>query len=260
MGSAPGAACSTSDPVRVVGRGCSGATDRMRGNRGCRATCDPAGMVTRERRLDRGRRQARRGLTIVGEEFRESRLRAGLTQRQVADAIGISHTEVSRIERGVAARVPYVTLVSMGAALGLDVPLRAFPNGDPIRDAAQLALLARLRVLLPAPLTWRTEVPLNVRGDQRAWDAVIGGPDWRVPVDAESRLRDVQACTRRVALKKRDDGSDVVILLVADTRHNRRVLRLAGPGLAGDFPMTGPVALAALRSGEAPSGSAILLL
>jgi transcriptional regulator with XRE-family HTH domain len=217
-------------------------------------------MVTRERRLDRGRRQARRGLTTIGEELRETRLRAGLTQRQVAAAVAISHTEVSRIERGLATRVPYETIVTMGAVLGLDVPLRAFPSGDPIRDAAQLALLARLRVLLPPPLTWRTEVPLNIPGDQRAWDAVIGGPDWRVPVDAESRLRDVQACTRRVALKRRDDGSDVVILLVADSRHNRRVLRLAGPDLVGEFPMTGPGVLAALRLGEAPSASGIVLL
>jgi transcriptional regulator with XRE-family HTH domain len=179
-------------------------------------------MVTRERRLDRGRRQARRGLTTIGEEFREGRLRAGLTQRQVGEAIGVSHSEVSRIELGVATRVPYETLVMIGAVLGMDVPVRTFPSGDPIRDAAQLALLARLRVLLPVPLTWRTEVPLRVAGDQRAWDAVIGGPDWRVPVDAESRLRDVQACSRRVALKRRDDASDVVILLIADTRHNRR--------------------------------------
>jgi transcriptional regulator with XRE-family HTH domain len=82
-------------------------------------------MVTRERRLDRGRRHARRGLTTIGEEFRETRLRAGLTQRQVAEAIAISHTEVSRIERGVARRVPYETLVTMGAVLGLDVPNQA---------------------------------------------------------------------------------------------------------------------------------------
>jgi transcriptional regulator with XRE-family HTH domain len=217
-------------------------------------------MVTRERRLDRGRRQARRALTTVGEEFREARLRAGLTQRQVAAAIGISHSEVSRIERGLATRVPYETLVMVGTVLGLDVPVRTFLSGDPIRDAAQLALLARLRILLPARLTWRTEVPLDVPGDQRAWDAVIGGPDWRVPVDAESRLRDVQACTRRVALKRRDDGSDVVILLVANTRHNRRVLRLAAPDLVGEFPMTGPAVLTALRLGEAPSASGIVLL
>ena len=156
--------------------------------------------------------------------------------------------------------VSYETLVLIGAVLGLDVPVRAFPSGDPIRDAAQLALLAKLRVLLPAPLTWRTEVPLSIGGDQRAWDAVIGGAGWRVPVDAESRLRDVQACTRRVALKLRDDGGGIVILVVADTRHNRRVLALAASNLAGDFPIAGPAVLASLMNGEPPPGSGIVLL
>jgi hypothetical protein len=97
-------------------------------------------------------------------------------------------------------------------------------------------------------------------GDRRAWDAVIAGAGWRGPVDAESRLRDVQACTRRVALKRRDDGSDVIVLLVADTRHNRRVLRLGGPDLAGEFPLTGAAAIASFASGRPPSASAIILL
>ena len=217
-------------------------------------------MVTRERKVDRGRRQAKRYLTLVGDDLHEARLRAGLTQRQVGDAIGISHTQVSRIERGLAIRVSYETLVMLGAVLGLDVPVRTFPSGDPIRDAAQLNLLARLRVLLPPTLRWRTEVPLAIPGDRRAWDAVIEGRGWRVPVEAESRLRDVQACSRRVALKRRDDQSAVVILLVADTRHNRRVLRLAGPDLAAEFPLTGAKVLAELTKGVPPSASGILLL
>jgi hypothetical protein len=172
----------------------------------------------------------------------------------------MSHTEVSRIERGVAARVPFKAIVRVGATLGLDVPLRAYPSGDPIRDAAQLARLARLRTLLPPSLHWRTEVPLAIPGDLRAWDAVIEGRGWRLPVEAESRLRDVQACTRRLALKRRDDGCDVVLLLVASTRHNRHVLRLAAPDLAAEFPVAGAKALAALSKGERPAGSAIVLL
>jgi transcriptional regulator with XRE-family HTH domain len=213
-----------------------------------------------ERRLDRGRRRARAALTLVGEELREGRLAAALTQRGVGDAVGISHAEVSRIERGLSIRVPYETLVIMGAVLGLDIPLRAFPAGEPIRDTAQLGLLARLRVLLPRTLGWRTEVPLNIPGDRRAWDAVIDGLGWRLPVDAESRLRDVQALSRRIALKRRDDKSEVVILLVSDTRHNRHVLRLAGPDLAAAFPTPSRTALAALSGGERPPGSAIVLL
>jgi transcriptional regulator with XRE-family HTH domain len=164
-------------------------------------------MATRERRVDRGSRRARRRLTTIGEELREARLSAGLSQRQVGAAAGISHAEVGRIERATAPRVPFVTLSTLGSVLGLDISIRAYPDGEPVRDAAQIALLARLRALLPRGLTWRTEVPLDVPSDMRAWDAVIGGPAWQIPVDAESRLRDVQACTRRVALKRRDDNA-----------------------------------------------------
>lgn len=185
-------------------------------------------------------------------------MRAGLTQRELGAAVGISHTEVSRIELGKAPRVPYETLVVMASVLGLDLPLRAYPY--PIRDAAQLGLLAKLRSRLAPGLTWRTEVPLRIPGDQRAWDGAIGGNGWQVRIDAESRLHDIQACSRRTALKRRDDGQDVVLLLVADTRHNRRALRLAAADLAGDFPFSGSLALAALARGECPPGSAVVML
>jgi transcriptional regulator with XRE-family HTH domain len=217
-------------------------------------------VATKERRIDRGRRLARHALATIGEELREARLAAGLTQRQVAEAVGISHTEMSRIERGVAPWVAYETLVMIAAVLGLDLPLRAFPVGGPIRDRAQLELLAKLRAILPTDLTWRTEVPLRIERDLRAWDAVVGGQGWKVPVDAETRLRDVQALARRAALKRRDDATEVMILLVADTRHNRQVLRLAKSDLAGDFPLPGPAVLAALSKGERPTGSGIVFL
>jgi transcriptional regulator with XRE-family HTH domain len=217
-------------------------------------------MVRGEHLSDRGRRLARRSLQVIGEELREARLRPGLTQRQVGAAVGISHTEVGRIELGKAPRVPFETLVMLAAVLGLDLPLRVYPSGEPIRDAAQLALLAKLRTHLAPGLGWRTEVPLRIPGDRRAWDAAVLGGDWHVPIDAESRLRDVQVCSRRTALKRRDDHQDVVILLVADTRNNRRALRLAAPDLVADFPLRGSTAIAALERGERPAASAIVLL
>lgn len=176
-------------------------------------------MSTRERRLDRGRRHSRRSLSAIGEELRETRIQAALTQRELSAAVGISSSEISRIERGESHHVAYETLVAIGAALGLDVPLRVYPNGDAVRDAAQLALLARFRMLMPADLRHRTEVPLGIPGDRRAWDDVIDGPGWSLPVEAETRLRDVQALHRKIALKCRDAGVDRVLLLVADTRH-----------------------------------------
>jgi hypothetical protein len=144
--------------------------------------------------------------------------------------------------------------------VGLDLPLRAFPAGEPIRDRAQLALLDRLRIRLGPGLTWRTEVPIDRHGDQRAWDAAIGGPGWTVAVDAETRLYDVQALSRRVALKRRDSRTDVVVLLIASTRHNRSALRLARADLAADFPLDGTAVLAALAASRQPPASGIVLL
>lgn len=217
-------------------------------------------MATRERRIDRGRRRASQALATVGEEFRDARLSGGLSQDRVADAVGISQPELSRIERGAAPWVTYETLVLIAAVLGLDLPLRAFPVAGPIRDVAQLKLLAKFRALLPIGLSWRTEVPLQIERDLRAWDAVIGGRGWQVPVDAETRLRDIQALARREALKRRDDGAETMILLVADTRHNRQVVRLAKPDLVADFPVTGAAILAALSKAERPTGSGIVFL
>ena len=217
-------------------------------------------MATRERRIDRGRRLARQALARIGEEFSEARLAAGLTQRLVAEAVGISQAELSRVERGMAPWVTYETLVLIAAVLGLDLPLRAFPVSGPVRDAAQLRLLAKFRALLPAGLSWRTEVPLQIERDLRAWDAVVGGRGWILPIDAETRLRDVQALGRREALKRRDDDAEIMILLVADTRHNRQVVRLAKPDLVGDFPIPGTVVLAALSRAERPTGSGIVFL
>ena len=197
---------------------------------------------------------------MIGEDLRENRLAAGLTQGFVAGAAGISQAELSRIERGAAPWIAYETLVLIAAILGLDLPLRAFPVGSPIRDVAQLQLLARFRALLPTGLTWRTEVPLRAERDLRAWDAVVGGPGWRMPIDAETRLHDVQALARRTALKRRDDDAELMILLVADTRHNRQVMRLAKPDLVADFPAQGRSMLAALSSGERPPAAAIVFL
>ena len=216
-------------------------------------------MATRERRLDRARWRARRALNTIGEELREARLQAGLTLRELTGIVGVSPAELSRIERGLAPHVGYETLVNVGAVLGLDIPLRAFPNGDPVRDAPQLKVLARFRTPLPAMLRHRTEVPLGMPGDRRAWDEVIDGPGWSLPVEAETRIRDTQALRRKLALKCQDAGVDCMLLVVADTRHNRHVLRLAAADFAEAFPVSGRDALAALRRGEKPSGSAIVL-
>jgi len=217
-------------------------------------------MPGREQRIDRARVKANQALIRAGQELHDGRIGAGLTLREVGDAIGRSHTEVGRIEHGLAQHVPYQTLALAAAAVGLELPLRLFPAGEPIRDKGQVPLLGRLRTRLAPALGWRTEVALQIPGDLRAWDAAISGPGWLVPVDAESRLHDVQALSRRLALKRRDSGNPTVILLVADTRHNRSVLRLARADLAADFPLQGSTILSELAAGRCPPASGIVVL
>jgi len=221
-------------------------------------------MPTKERAVDRGVRTARHDLRTIGTEIRTARIAAGLSQRSVAEACGISHTQVGRIERAVLASISVVQLARVGAAVGLDVRIRAYPGPAPIRDVAQVALMRRCRALLPASATLRLEVPIPIDGDQRAWDGAIAGlvdgPRAPLPVEAETVLYDLQAQIRRLQLKLRDGRSDHVLLLVLDSRRNRRIVREAWPILANIFPISPRRALAALAEGRHPGGSALVFL
>jgi hypothetical protein len=85
-------------------------------------------------------------------------------------------------------------------------------------------------------------------------------PSVRVGIEAETRARDSQDLQRRLSLKRRDGGADQVILLLADTRHNRTFLRAAGEGFVADFPVPPSIALERLGAARDPGGSSIILL
>ena len=96
-------------------------------------------------------------------------------------------------------------------------------------------------------------------GDMRAWDLVIDGPG-TVGIDAETRLRDIQATQRRCEMKWRDSGLDRVVLLVAATRHNRRVLREHRGALGSTFPADTAEILGELRRGRVPARNGIVVI
>jgi hypothetical protein len=62
-----------------------------------------------------------------------------------------------------------------------------------------------------------------------------------------------------VGAKQRDLGIARVILLVADTRHNRAVV-LRVPELRRRFPVSTRACLAALDKGRDPGGDALVVL
>ncbi len=172
----------------------------------------------------------------------------------------MSHSQFGRIERAALPNLTIEQLSRACAAVGLKLVVRVYPDGDPARDAAQLGLIERFRRRVPAHIPFRTEVPLPIPGDRRAWDGLLSFPGTPVAVEAESRLRDIQAIERRLALKARDGRIDRLVLLVNDTAANRRVLRLHRDGLRERFPLTGREVLAAITAGEAPSRNGLLLL
>jgi HTH-type transcriptional regulator / antitoxin HipB len=226
-----------------------------------RRQADHAAMPTRDRPADIGGRRARLIIGQLGEELLRARIDRGLSQASVAAAAGISRSQISRIERAEVQGVSVLALARLLAVVGLELSARAYPKGSPIRDRAQLALLARFRVAIGPSVTVRGEVPLPTTGDLRAWDLVLAVDRGRIAVEAETRPRDVQALQRRVELKLRDDPTITsVVLLLADTRHNRSLMREHGPALRTDFAKGGPEILRALGNGRDPGGSGVVLM
>jgi transcriptional regulator with XRE-family HTH domain len=216
-------------------------------------------MGSRERPVDVGAARAREILARLPAEARNARLGLGLSQDNVAVALGISRSQYSRIERGRSPDLSISMATQLFAVLGFDLAVRPYPSGDPIRDAAHAALLERLHVLCHRSLVWRTEVPLPIPGDPRAWDATIRGT-FRAGIEGETRVRDLQALDRRLALKERDGGMDRLILLVLDSRSNREAIRAHGDWVRQRFPIPGRRALELLGVGLDPGGNALILL
>jgi transcriptional regulator with XRE-family HTH domain len=214
---------------------------------------------TRLRQVDLGAARSRDIIASLGREVRGARVDRGLSQEQLGRTVGLSGSEVGRIERGLIRGVTIEQMCLLLAALGLELSARAFPAGQPIRDAAHAALLGRFRSRLHRSLAWRIEVPLPIPGDRRAWDAVVRGDSWVLGVEAETRPRDLQALQRRLALKARDGGVDAVVLLLRDTRHNRGLVRESAD-LAAAYPVPGRRVIELLGAGTAPPGDGIVLL
>jgi transcriptional regulator with XRE-family HTH domain len=216
-------------------------------------------MPSRYRRRDVGKQHSDRLTKSLGDEVRSARLGLGLSQRVLARACGLSASQMSRLERGRSPEVPLRTLAVVFAVLGMRLSARPYPEGVPLRDAAHAALLARFRAELPPEITMRTEVPLGIDRDLRAWDAVLETTDDTCRLEAETALYDLQAQERRIALKMADAGVERVILLVADTHRNRRVLREYRGLVSARFPLDSRAVMSALRAGSLPGRSGVVI-
>lgn len=215
-------------------------------------------MPIRHSPLDEAAARSRRQLDEIVRDLVLGRRIANLAQGSVADALGVSRSTVAAWEQR-RVEPTYSALSRWAALLGLDASLRTFAAGDPLRDAGQLRLLERFAALIGPGWAWQTEVPVDADPrDRRAFDAVIRSEKGRAAVEAIVRMVDAQGQVRPILAKQAAAGIDIVILVLADTHHNRRSIAAGAPTLVPAFP-TGPrTALDMLRSGFVPERNAIV--
>jgi transcriptional regulator with XRE-family HTH domain len=224
-------------------------------------------MTASQRRVARGSYQAEHLRHVLARELRDARISAGLSQRTVGRAVGISGTHVARLERSSVPGASVELYARLFAVLGMRLSARPYPEGPPLRDAAHARLLTRFRRRLAPALRLRTEVPLRRDGDLRAWDGELRAWDGELTaasgtckLEAETALHDLQATDRRIALKMAADGVERVILLVADTRRNRRVLREFHELVGARYPLRTRAVMVGLRAGRLPRANGVVVL
>jgi transcriptional regulator with XRE-family HTH domain len=195
----------------------------------------------------------------TSDELGGTRRALGLSLREVAGKLGVSVDRLVRGERGDPATLTIDLAARYAAMLGLELSVSLHPIGDATRDKGHLALLERFRRRLPALVRWQTEVPIPITGDPRSADAMASTRSMDYLVEAETHLGDFQALERKIFAKARDVGADRVVLVLADTRHNRRLVH-AVPGIRARFPVDARTWFRGIARDEDPGGDALVIL
>jgi transcriptional regulator with XRE-family HTH domain len=196
---------------------------------------------------------------MIGDELRRARITSGTNQTAVGTAANVSRSTEARYEAGDFEAATIVGAAELLACVGLGLSVSTYPLGDPPRDRRNALLVRTLLEHVAQPLVWRTEVPLPNAGDARGWDVTLTGHKRRTGVEFERVLGDLQATSRRIALKRRDGGVDCLLVVVADTKENRRLLR-DWPTFLPELPRLGTEQVfAALEAGTHPGDGIVLL-
>ncbi len=208
--------------------------------------------------INDGDRQLRRTCIRFGEEIREIRLRAGVSQAAVARAIGVSRSVICRMEQGTPEVSARIRARAVGV-LGGDFRIAVYPGSAPlIHDAAHARIVEA--VLQGCDPGWHLTVESPVPGPgRRSTDIRLDRRDETVLMEVETRIRAVEAIIREGA-EKRAAVAEVapagrsihVVLVLPPTRHHRALVS-AHPGIvAAAFPASHDSLARALANRDVP--------
>jgi transcriptional regulator with XRE-family HTH domain len=203
---------------------------------------------------------------------RAGRLRLGSTQRQLSTRIGISQTALSKIERGLGARAPLKTWISLGIAL--DRPLAVSfsrPLGDlraPL-DAGHLEIQEHVLRLAGATGRHGTfELPTRPSDPARSTDVGLRDDRHRALIQVEcwNTFGDLGAAIRATTRKSAEAAAHSIattpgdaepyrvatVWVVRATATNRRLLATYPHIIDAAFPGSSRNWCQALADGAAP--------
>ena len=222
---------------------------------------------TSRRAIHEGDRQLRRTCIRAGEEFREIRLRAGVSQAAVARAVGVARSVICRLEQGDLDVSPRIR-ARAAAVLGADFRFAVYPDGAPlIHDAAHAKLVETLLELRHP--RWRATIESPVPGPgRRSSDVRLDRETDLVLVEVESRVRALEAIIREGAEKRAAVATTVdparrihVLLVLPPTRHHQALVAAHPRIVATAYPATSDAIRFALADSGAPwPGDRILWL
>ena len=214
--------------------------------------------------MERGRRRARVLTMRALGELRTARELAGLSQSAVAKAVGMTQASYWRLEAGQVRELTVERVSEVASVLGFEISLGLHPIGDPIRDKGQLAVARRFQALLSEEWEQTDEMLLPGEGEQRAWDKLLeltgADPPYLVGVDIETRVRDIQALTRRTRGRERDGEVDAILIVLSDSATNRRLVDELRTSLGPAYATTPRAIFSALRSGQRLVRSGVVLV
>jgi transcriptional regulator with XRE-family HTH domain len=198
-----------------------------------------------------GDRQLRRSSQRFGEEIRELRLRAGLSQASLARAIGVTRSVICRLEQGdpaVATRIQ----ARAAAALGGDFKVAVYPGSSPlIHDAAHARLVEA--VLRRCDPRWHVAVEAPVPGPgRRSTDIRLESPIDVVLMEVETHIQALEAIIREGADKRVAHSTESpnrrihTVLVLPPTRHHRALVASHPRIVAASFPASSEALVASL--------------